>query len=205
MNLSELARQVRRHLAEAGTGVYNDDDVTAQVQRSARDLAKQHRLFYRTAALTPDAQGYAALPADFAGLKQVLSSGQQLAELRGTHNVYGYSGWSMDPADLDSVGKIRIHGTVRGPVALEYWAYPPELSGNAEAWNGLYSEYHDLIALHAAHQLSGGSGPSAAKEAIWLQRYQQRLDEFKSALVTERLNTRRVQFTSHTRFPSRRY
>lgn len=207
MNLTELTRQTRRHLAEAGTGVFQDDDIKQAVTRSARDLAGQFRLFHRTTTLHPDGAGRAVLPDDFAGIKEVTTDrGVRLPELaaHGGRSYYGWQGWSYDPADLDNIGQLQVHG--RGDtVQLQYWAYPPAPTETREAWSGKYPEYHDLITLHAANQLGAGNGPSAAKDSVWLQRLNQRLDEFRGHLATERLSTRRVQLTSHTTFPSRRY
>lgn len=207
MNLTDLARLTRRHLAEAGTGVYNDGDIDAQLVRSARDLAKQFRLFHRTAALAPDAQGYITLPADFLGLASIHDDNGEVSELTlpTRPTTYGHTGWTYDPADLDHQNRVQIHGLTRGVLSVRYYAAPPAPDSSTEAWAGRYSEYHDLIALHAAHQLSGGNGPSAARESVWLERLNQRLGELRASLTTERLTTRRGQMVTRTRFPSRRY
>lgn len=209
MNLTDLTRRVRRHLAEAGSGAHNDPDIQAQIRRSARDLARTHHLFKAVATLSVEADGNLALPADLAALATVSNRNGGLPLITPTQFA-SYPGVWTEPAyywgeEFDTNGKILIYGRALGPFVVTYYKYPPDPTADVDAWGGKYPEYHDLIGLHAAHQLQGQTGASAAKDAVWMQRLEQRKDEFRQYLATARLGSARMQFTTQTRFPSRSY
>lgn len=205
--MPDLVLRVRRHLAEAGSGAHNDNAIQDAVKRSARDLARQYHLFKGVATLTPT-DGRAALPADFAGVETVRAGGVTLP-LHTPAEVAARTPWTL-PAyywgeEYETDGALLLYGPVPGPVVLTYHRVPADPTQSREAWGGKYEEYHDLIALHAAHSLQGQTGASAAKDGIWLQRLEQRKDEFRAYLASARLGTTRMQFTPRTRFPSQRY
>lgn len=210
MNLTDLTRRVRKHLAEAGTGAHNDTDIQEQVRRSARDLARTYHLFKSVATLNVEADGNVTAPDDMAGIVDIRAAHGWDLTLVTPMQFASFPGTWTDPAyywgeEYDTGGKILIYGRALSPFVVTYYRYPPDPAADRDAWGGKYPEYHDLIALHAAHQLQGLTGVSAAKDMTWLQRFEQRKDEFRAYLATARLGNTRMQFTPTTRFPSRSY
>jgi len=72
-----------------------------------------------------------------------------------------------------------------GPLTFAYHRIPPDPTSAVEAWSGQYSEYHDLIAMHAAFHLMPQGGPTAAGSGVFMQRFEQRRDEFRAALSSQ--------------------
>lgn len=195
MNLTDLTRRVRRHLAEAGAGVHQDADIQAELNRSARTLAAENALFKGVAAAVAT-DGMAPLPADLLSVVSVTAAP---------------SGYALAPVDLTAAMNSNLPqaGAVTGYAFDEAWgrklyvfpagaatlnvvyrrAPAPMTQPGDEAWGGAYEAYHDLIALHAAHQLAGQTGSSAAKDAVWLQRFAQRREEFRAHLALQALDT----------------
>lgn len=214
MNLQELRTRTRKHLAEAGSGLHADPDIDSQLNRSARSIAAERALLKRRATITTDEDGVMLLPTDAVAVTEVYSAQHR------THLM------AINPADAPMEGT----GISYGPAPLYYshdpaWGaagqvYPPRvvtltvnlLTGGLkmseltdEPWNGAYEDYHDVIALHAAHMLSGQGGPSAAREAIYLQRYQSRMDEFKSAIAMQQLDQPALRIAGVAPGPRRRW
>ena len=198
MNLTELTRRARKYLAEAGNGLLDDPTIQAQVLSSASDLARQWALFKAVGSGTASA-GRFTPPADFLGFvqepklnridlqfadpAQLLDQdlGAYTANARGGTPRYYY--WGTEYA---TGGDVLLWPAGGGTLTFTYNRRPADPAANVQAWGGAHPEYHDLIALHAAQQLLAFGGATAAKEPVWLQRFDQRKDEFRAYLSTER-------------------
>ena len=227
MNRQQLVRMTRRMLAEAGNSQHDETlDVIPQVERSQRDLARQFSLFRSvtgavlapgTFHFTPPAgmTGMAA-PPRLAGSNQSLQyrdPGRALVYDVGAYTAASQTStpqtfyWGSDFA-LPVQGDVYLWPAV-GPAALavtlNVFMAPAALSGDTvEAWNGAEPDYHDLIAAHAAHQLYGASGANAAKNPVFLQRFQQRLDEFASYRAASQIDNPPFQITNGSKIDPRR-
>lgn len=193
MNRDELTRQVRRHLAEIGTGAHKDDkDIWPELNRAARNYADENGLFMGRATLDVK-DGEAAVPDDLLSVVDVIYP---------THNTTLHA---IDPraaADFAPYGfpraysfdeawgrKLHVYPTLTGSVTVTYRRSPAEMTeATSEPWEGAHAPYHDLIALKAAHMLQGQTGVSAAKDAIWIQRLAAREQEFKNYLARKALD-----------------
>lgn len=207
MNRAELRSNLRRHLSEAGGAIHDDTRMNAELNRSARNLAAERALLKRQVQLST-VDGAAALPADAVGV------------LRVYHNTGRYDLRPIQPDHTPMPGEAAGYRP-------EWFSYDPTwgaglsiyparsvaltvniLSGGDlmdddtdQPWNGAHEGYHDLVALHAAYMLSGQSGPGAAREPVWYQRYMQRMDEFRAAIAMQRITTRPMRLGA----PQRRY
>lgn len=197
MQRLELANRVRRHLAESGNGNYSADDITSQLNRSARSLAAERALLKRRVTVTTDEDGVFLLPTDAVTVTEVYSNQhrQHLTAINpadaphsGETTTYGSypTYYSFDPA-WGANGQVYPARVVTLDVNLLTAGLPMTLDTDVP-WNGAYEEYQDVIALHAAHILSGLNGPSAAKETVYLQRYAARMEEFRAAIAMQQLD-----------------
>lgn len=184
---------VRRLLAEAGTAKYDDTAINTQVSNSARSLAGQHGLIQQEVTGTTDVQGRLAIP----GLVNVTgrawrgNAGYQLDVIPYAQQ---YDLDARGPAATGAPRALIVDESVLGPGVVGVWPSPGAgvsvtlmafvdggaLTADADIpWGGRYDTYHDVIALHAAHQLASWGGASAAREPVWMQRYQMRMDELR--------------------------
>ena len=193
MNRDELTRQVRRHLAEAGTGAHRDDkDIWPELNRAAKNYADENGLFMGTTTLNV-VNGSVTVPADLVSLVDVIHTAQNVtlhAVDRRAAADFGPYGFPRAYSFDEAYGRtLNVYPSMTGSVTVTYRRSPPDMTeGTSEAWEGAYEPYHDLIALKAAHQLQGQTGVSAAKDAIWIQRLQQREQEFKNYLARKALD-----------------
>lgn len=215
MNLGELLTRTRKHLAEAGSGLHNDADITAQLNRSARSIAAERALLKRRETITTNEAGGVALPADAVAVTEVYSAQYRThlmainaadAPYEGDTVQYGHAPlyYSFDPA----WGAAAQVYPARPGVALNVSLLTAGLrmtSLTDVPWNGAYEDYHDVIALHAAHLLSGMGGPSAARDAVWMQRYQNRMEEFKAAIAMLQLDQPPMRIVGVAPGPRRRW
>lgn len=197
MNLAELTRRTRKHLAEAGGAVHNDTDIQAELNRSARTLAGTLSLFKaRTNIIATN--GRANVPDDLLSIINVTNPARRVtlepvdaASMASDPNIYptGGTAWgySFDPAWGRA---LNIYPPRSETLSIVYRAAPPAMEdATSTPWGGAYEDWHDLIALHAAQSLSGLTGASGAKEPIWLQRLALRLEEFRDHLALQALDT----------------
>lgn len=196
MNLTTLTTRVRRSLAEAGSGLNNDTQIQSEINRSARTLASELGLFKKQGNVDVVA-GVATVPADLLSIIAVTDGARRtnLYPVDATmmnSDALPYTGGPAESYSFDEAWGRTLNiypPTASLTATLIYRSAPPAMvAGTDEAWGGAYSDYHDLIALHAAHQLYGGRGASAARDPVWLQRYAQRLDEFKGTLALKALS-----------------
>lgn len=195
MNLTDLIRRARKHLAEAGQASLSDTDFTAELNRSQKALAAETGLLRGVGTFTAGADGVAALPTSVLSVISVYHAARRyylepvqqeaLADWRGggqprwfTYDpAYGGSGLQVWPASSIDVTVVYHH------------AGAPMVAGIDQPWGGAFETFHDLIALHASYMLGGLNGPSAAKDTVYAQRFGARMDEFKAARAIQVLNT----------------
>lgn len=201
MNRQQLSRMTRRMLAEAGNSQHDEAlDILPQLERSQRSLAREYSLFrsVTSVALSPGAYHFTP-PAGMTGIAlppRIAASGSTLTYMDPSRallrDVNAYTSLSQTGLPLAYYwggdfttpvpGDVYLWpavGTSAITLTLSAFMAPTALTAdNTEAWNGIEPDFHDLIALHAAHQLYGQSGANAAKNPVFLQRFQQRLEEF---------------------------
>lgn len=211
MNLTELLARTRRHLSEGGSAVFPDPLITSQLNTSARSLAAQHGLLHQRATVTTT-DGVAYLPDVTVGVRRVY------------HNTGRFYLTPMPAARAPMPGEYTgggrpyayVYDPSYGPLTLA--VYPttgshtltvdvlssgtPMADAADQPWDGAWPEFHGLIAWHAAHHLSGQRGATGAAQAVYLQRYQQAMDEMKGAVAMQTLDT--LPQRPPSRAPSRR-
>ena len=198
MNLTELTKRARKYLSEAGNGLLDDMTIQAQVLSSGTDLARQWALFKAIGTGVATA-GRMTPPSDFLGFTgspqlnrinlQFADPAQLMSQDPGAYTATARAGtpryyyWGTE---YFTGGDVLLYPAGGGTLTFTYNRRPADPSASVQAWGGAHPEYHDLIALHAAQQLLAHGGATAAKEPIWLQRLEQRKDEFRAYLSTER-------------------
>lgn len=195
MNLTDLTRRARKHLAEAGQATFSDADITAELNRSQRALAAETGLLRGVATVTADANGLATLLTTLLSVVSVYNAARRyylnpvqpeaLADWRGGGQPQWYT---YDPAYGVSTLQVWPASSIDVNVVYRH-AGTPMATGTDLPWGGSFETFHDLIALHAAYMLGGLNGPSAAKDTVFAQRFAARMDEFKSARALQVLNT----------------
>ena len=211
MNLSELTARTRRHLSEGGSAVFTDQMLTSQLNTSARALAGQYGLIHQRTQVTTSG-GAATLPDAVVGVRRVWHDARRYAlraipaaqaPMPGEWPAGGNPEWYVyDPSYGPST--LAVYPTSGSHVLSVdvVSAGTPMTTGEDQPWDGLWPEYHGVIALHAAHHLSGQKGTTGASNAVYLQRYQQAMDEFKSAVAMQSIDT--LPQRPSMRAPSRR-
>lgn len=194
MNRLELRKQVRQHLAEAGTGQYTDETLNAQISRSARSIAGELGLILSIvdvasvgASLTLPSGVVNVVSASLQnnrGQLRLASAAEALSEdaraitglLNGTPNML-----IVDEA-MFGPGAARLY-PVPGDgelITLQAFLDGGDLLSDSDIpWGGRYDAYHDVIAYHAAHHLITRTGRSGSNDPTWFQRYQDRLENLR--------------------------
>jgi hypothetical protein len=192
VNRAALHKHVRRLLAEAGQAMFPDDAVNDQLNRSARALAQQHALLRRRVTLDTDDSGAATLPDDTAAVLtlwdnvrrwHLMAVSAEYAPFPGEVTETGYAtAYSYDPA---WGSKLTVYPARALGLTADLLVTGPAMTTDADVpWGGQYETYHDVISLHAAYHLGGyAGGGNAAVQGMSLQRYQLRMEEFKSAMA----------------------
>lgn len=194
MNLQQLRKQVRQHLAEAGSGQYQDDTLNSQISRSSRSIAGELGLILSIVDVASVGASL-TLPA---GVVNVVSAA--LPNNRG-HLMLASAADALNEDARAITGLLS--GTPRmlivdeatfGPGTARLYPVPADgetitiqafldggdlVSDSDIPWGGRYDAYHDVIAYHAAHHLITRTGRSGSNDPTWFQRYQDRLENLR--------------------------
>ena len=218
---AQLALRVRKHLAEDSVTQYTDVDVIDGINRAASTLAQSLALFRRTWrtntvigtwSMTPPPEwsgyGYGIAKCDSQQLER-LDVGPARATGRNAYTLSAVQGrpyaWTWDEEGQEGTpGAVLLFPTpdLIYPLDIPYLAVPLPMTLDTDIpWFGIFGEYHDVIALEAAHKLYGLQGAEAAKVTVFAQRRDERLMQFQTALSRNRNDGPLIMRSSLSRSP----
>ena len=212
MNRSDLRLQLRRHLAEASTDLFDDTLLNTKLERAQIDLAGRYALLQKPVALAFSGP-FLALPADFIHLGEDkpkvdgyelnridlndLMMRDPLALSAGSRTGVPTSFVYEESLSLNgSANTLGLWPAGAGTLSFTYAAKPASLFSDADSpWNGKYDSFHELIAMHAANNMQGEQGSSAAANTVFYSIFMRRKEEFSDYLRRGKVG-KRIQLKS---------
>lgn len=190
------ARDILRNdmLAEASTDYYDDADLLAFLGRAARELALTFGFPTAVDSVTVNTNDSTfQLPADaanvdlnevsFGGFNLVLAPYRTILQYVDEVSTGFPRYYNFDPKRAD----LTVHFAPKAPgaatVRFEYVVdYDTSaVTASDDVWNGLFPAYHELVVMRAAVKAFDASLENERAQ-YWLQREQQKMQEFSTYL-----------------------